>query len=146
VGEHSFSSLEVPIAQGRPDKEDLVRAEAFGQHVAAQLQALDLAEIPGNRPYKDNPVFPGAAAESDPEHCIRCGQCVEVCPADAITMSAALPETNAEECLWCEACVRACPTQSRAVVLPKIREVAERLHQTCSERREPSCYFEDAQC
>jgi ferredoxin len=138
IGEHSFSSAEVPIAQGRPDQDDLQKAEQFGQRIAGKNEALDLSQIPGNRPYKDDPIFPGAATGTDLSLCTRCGQCVEVCPSDAISMTDDGPETDPDLCLWCEACVRVCSTQARSVVSPKIDEIAARLHQTCNVRLEPA--------
>jgi ferredoxin len=138
VGEHSFSSAEMPIAQGRPDQADLQRAMAFGQRLADQNRPLDLSKIPGNRPYKEEPVFPGAATGTDPLRCTQCGRCAEVCPSGAISMKEEGPETDPDLCLWCEACVRVCSTQARTVVLPKIDEIAVRLNRTCSARREPT--------
>jgi ferredoxin len=138
VGEHSFSSAEMPIAQGRPDRDDLQKAMEFGQCLADKNEALDLSQIPGNRPYKDDPVFPGAATGSDVARCTQCGRCVDVCPSGAISMKEEGPETDPDLCLWCEACVRVCSTQARTVVLPKIDEIAVRLNRTCSARREPT--------
>ena len=140
IGEHSFSSDETPIALNRPDAADLRKAETFGRCVAGATEVLDLSTIPGNRPYKDLPVLPGAAADSSAETCSRCGQCVEVCPTGAVCMEEAVPVTDPESCIWCEACVRACPGPARSVTLPKVQEIAVRLHGMCAERREPDCY------
>ena len=37
IGEHSFSNDATPIALGRPDAEDLVKARAFGEEVRTTL-------------------------------------------------------------------------------------------------------------
>ena len=58
IGEHSFSDAAVPTAQGRPDKNDLERAEAFGKKIRETLQTapsvtqIPEAHIPGEFPYR----------------------------------------------------------------------------------------------
>ena len=47
--------------------------------------------------------------------CIRCGQCVEICPEDAITFSNELPHTDSARCTRCGTCIPACPSQARAI-------------------------------
>ena len=140
IGEHSFSSDETPIAQNRPDEADLQKAEEFGRRVADATAVLDLSTIPGNHPYKDLPVLSGAAADSSEALCSQCGQCIEACPTAAIRMDEAVPVTDPESCIWCEACVRACPNQARSVTLPKVQEIAVRLHEMCSARCEPEWF------
>jgi predicted Fe-Mo cluster-binding NifX family protein/Fe-S-cluster-containing hydrogenase component 2 len=140
IGEHSFSMDEFPIAVARPDQSDLQKAEALGRSLVGQNKTLDLNTVPGKRPYKDPMIPVGAAAESNPETCLHCGMCVAACPAGAIRMEDALPKTNAELCIWCAACARACTAGARAVTLPKIQEIAARLHQNCQERREPEWF------
>lgn len=137
IGEHSFSSSRLPIASGRPDSADLQTAEGFGAKLADARQALDFAQLPGNRPYKP-PMHPvGAAAETVPARCARCGLCATHCPAHAIRMDHGAPVTDPERCIWCAACVRNCPSGARNIVRPEILAIAERLYQTCQTRREP---------
>jgi ferredoxin len=140
VGEHSFSSPDLPVAKNRPDAADLRKAEEFGRWIAAKSEPLDFSGIPGNRPHKALMDFPGAAAGSDSAGCVQCGQCAEACPADAIHMGSQAPETDPERCVWCSACVKACPVHARSITLPKIREIVVRLNQMCQTRREPEWY------
>jgi len=141
VGKHSFSSADFPIAANRPDEKDIRQAEQFGSQLISGKPLLNINTIPGNRPYKPAMEPAGAAAESDPARCTQCGQCVAHCPANAIHMNKNLPLTNPDQCIWCTACVQACPTGARAVTLPKIHEIAERLYKTCQTRQEPEWFL-----
>jgi ferredoxin/flavodoxin len=141
VGKHSFSSADFPIAANRPDEKDIRQAEQFGSQFISGKPLLDINKIPGNRPYKPEMKPAGAATDSNPETCIRCGQCVAHCPANAIRISEGLPLTDPALCIWCIACVRNCPTGARTITLPKIHEIAERLYQTCQTRKEPEWFL-----
>ncbi|MBN2703137.1 MAG: 4Fe-4S binding protein [Pontiellaceae bacterium] len=140
IGEHSFSMKEFPIAVARPDAGDLQKAEALGRLLSGENTALDLNTVPGKRPYKDPMTTVGAAASSDAAACRHCGACAAACPVEAIRADDAPPKTNQEACIWCAACVRACPTGARTITLPKVREIAARLHQNCQERCEPEWF------
>ena len=45
----------------------------------------------------------------DPEKCVGCEECVDVCPTEVFEMAddKSVP-VNAEECLGCESCVEVC--------------------------------------
>lgn len=134
VGEHSYSTEKHPIAEGRPDAEDLSRAASFGRAVAAKLsekgiEKVDPDALPAvrtgwlpmlrfvrfvlgyRRNLKKGKIRP-AAVMTDPERCTGCSVCTAVCPAGAITKGDEL-HTNAELCIKCCACVKSCPEQAR---------------------------------
>lgn len=46
----------------------------------------------------------------DPEICIRCNTCQEMCPIDAITHDSRNYVVRFEVCNWCNACIGPCPT------------------------------------
>lgn len=46
----------------------------------------------------------------DPEICIRCNTCEEMCPIDAITHDSNNYVVKFEVCNWCNACISPCPT------------------------------------
>ena len=143
VGQHSFSSEERPIALGRPGRQDLDSAEKFGVQVNGLLKSgtfLDLETVPGDRPYKLVPQSDTAATATDPAACNQCGTCAASCPAQAIEMADGMPQTWQDGCIWCMACVQSCPTGARKIVLPKIQEIAQRLHTNCHARREPEIF------
>ena len=130
LGEHSFSTPEMPVAAGRPDKEDLSEAEQFGRRIKEKLDkvgdARDIvpAKLPGKNPYTlairrvfEKPMSPYV----DEEKCTKCGKCVGVCPTGAVsvndivasisprlTLSTRMVSVDPYTCVWCCACIRSC--------------------------------------
>ena len=45
----------------------------------------------------------------DKEKCVGCGACVEVCPAQAISMVGGKAKINADKCVDCGRCAQVCP-------------------------------------
>ena len=56
----------------------------------------------------------------DPEICIRCNTCEEMCPIDAITHDSLNYVVRFDVCNWCNACIGPCPTGA----IDSIRNVA----------------------
>lgn len=145
IGEHSFSTGDTPIAQGRPDEADLRKAAAFGVDVKRKLDTIkgeipDL-HVPGNRPYKKrNSPSEGTSPETDPATCILCGACAQACPTGAVTVTEVV-STVKDNCTRCTACVKACPTGARSWVHPGIKKIAAWLHTSFGERKEPELYL-----
>lgn len=52
----------------------------------------------------------------DPEKCVGCGTCAEVCSAGAIKMVGVVPVINEDLCFECGACVIRCPAGARNIV------------------------------
>ena len=116
VGEHSFSTPELPIAEGRPDEADLQKARLFGSESLSKWQDVGQAE----------------------ELHVK-GKCIEVCPTHAIHISDDREriETEVDRCIKCCACVKACPNRARVFYSP----FATILHEKFSTRREPELFF-----
>ena len=148
VGEHSFSTKDCPIAEGRPDQCDLSRAFEFGEKIREKLlemRSVPLRDatvrVPGNFPYRDGVQPAPISPETDPTQCVLCGACVQACPVQAISLRDETLETDKMLCLRCCACTRICPTGARAMVHPRIRELGRTLHEKHAMRREPEEFF-----
>ena len=60
--------------------------------------------------------------ETERDSCVGCGQCVDICPVDAIAMEGDYPAVDNEWCIGCGVCLRPCPT-SAATLKRKTPEV-----------------------
>lgn len=145
IGEHSYSTPDLPIAAGRPDEEDLSAARRFGGAICDKLLSDDSrpAErlgVPGNVPYKEVRSLSGVVPSVNEALCSRCGECARLCPSAAIDKSAPM-HTAGDRCIRCCACVKACSRKARALDDPRVRQVAEWLQAQFSSRKEPEIYL-----
>ena len=155
IGEHSYSTPDRPIAEARPDASDLDKAQAFGAGIRRKLAPIEslreaaLSKVPGNVPYltpknlnmikearKSIPFTP----ETDEETCIRCGQCVETCPTEAVSLNETVT-TDRWRCIICFACIKNCPTGARAMNDPNFAQAIRQLFEMCMERKAPETFL-----
>lgn len=138
VGEHSYSSVQAPIAVGRPDTHDLADAAAFGAAVHTKLLRGDLTAVDATRlkaprtplwsqlrfirfvlgyrkRQKKNPVV--LLPVTDTAACTHCGRCAALCPSNAIARGTE-ERTDPSRCIRCCACVKACPVEARSFDTP----------------------------
>jgi len=123
IGEHSWSTSEMPVAHGRPDVGDLAKAEAFGKKIqkkfvgVTDIEGLSPVKVPGANPYTLAPRHePGAlmSPRTDEELCSKCGTCAGVCPTAAVTVKnvvsnpspktgliTQIVSTDEDACFWC---------------------------------------------
>lgn len=156
IGEHSYSTPGMPVAEGRPDSMDIADARIFGGQCARKLDssgAFAPFHIKGNRPYKEpaRPSTPTAASQPhsgtaptpavpvSADGCPLCGECAAVCPTGAIVLDSGSMKvlTDSSLCIRCCACVKACPAGMRTYSTP----FAAFLHEHCSARREPETFL-----
>ena len=117
IGEHSYSTPEMPVAEGRPDSMDLADARIFGGECARKLEspgAFAPFHIKGNRPYKE-PSRPA----SDTSRTAQSSSGSPAKPAPSVPLT------------------KACPAGMRTYSTP----FAAFLHEHCSARREPETFL-----
>jgi len=149
IGEHSFSTKETPIANGRPDSLDVQMAIDFGVKVKDKVTALksfdaqiDL-EIPGRFPYESKgPRAFAISPVTKEDICTVCGTCASVCPTAAISINESVA-TQIELCIHCCACIKSCPESARIMEGEMWKDVANWLNENCSARKEPQIFGVD---
>lgn len=146
IGEHSFATTDVPIANGRPDRSDIRKAIDFGAKVKDKVTALQSPdaqmelEVPGHFPYEAAGAKPLAVAPVTHEDiCTVCGTCADVCPVAAISIDGSVA-TEVELCIRCCACIKNCPTGARMMENETWKNIANWLKENCSARKEPEFF------
>ena len=146
IGEHSYTSPETPIAVGRPDSEDIIKAEGFGKEIIKKLNSIknwgDIkpVEVPGNIPYKDAIPNSDDCARSDMDICTQCSTCVTVCPTNAISDDENYT-TDPKLCILCCACVKACPEEARYIDSERVKKVSKWLSENCEMPKQPEIFI-----
>ena len=146
IGEHSFSSPEIPIAAGRPDAADLDHAEAFGRKVAEKVlssaSSADLLDVatPGNHPYRGDSKLWDVDFIAVGEACAHCGTCTDACPMDAIDAEHS-DVIDKIKCITCCACIKSCPQNARTMKPSPVKGAALRLNRLYSERKQPESFL-----
>lgn len=152
IGEHSYSTVDTPIAMGRPDAQDMADALDFGREIGRRilenrLQEVDLTSLHDEpSPAESLTNFRNFVLhyqqrrmeapvnylpEVDAELCNDCGSCAEVCPTGAISDD--FHAVDAAKCIKCCACVKQCPQLARSLYTP----FAEILSANFSVRKSP---------
>lgn len=147
IGEHSLSHHNLPIAQGRPDDKDLVKAQEFGNKIVEKLKEYHnidkilKPEIRGTISFIER-ISPKNSAKLitkqpavDINLCKRCGVCIEVCPIAAIDIKTL--KINEKICFRCFACVKHCPENARNIVIKKKLFMMRILKNRSKNRRIP---------
>lgn len=129
VGEHSFSTEEVPVAMGRPNYEDLSEAERFGEKIIGKLNGInEITSINLKIPEGKVELMAKVVAENSArmftkqpavsrDICTDCGACVSLCPMGAINQDTL--EIDEDKCIRCFCCVKKCPKKAREIVYKK---------------------------
>lgn len=146
IGEHSFSSSDIPIVEGRPDKSDLHHAETFGCRIKELLTSLSTHNsstdliIPGNYPYGGVTELWSVDFIEVGNKCTNNGICAEVCPVGAIDFNNT-SIIDKEKCISCCACIKKCPEKARGMKESRVKDAAIRLNQLYKERKNPEVFI-----
>jgi ferredoxin len=146
IAEHSYATEKMPIANGRPDKEDLEKAREYGKIIRKRLEQIDNRAdlrpltVPGNLPYKERSPRHRGTPITHAELCTRCERCVGLCPMGAIAMEG-VAISDAGKCIICCACVKLCPERARVLTDEHVRKRAEAVSLQCQERKEPELHM-----
>jgi len=149
VGEHSMATEDVPLANGRPDVDDMKAAKAFGAEIRAKINSLKSVDEassitpPGNTPYIDHgssPMMKEIAAATLEENCTLCGECATVCPVGAITIGESVT-TDTIACILCNACVKNCSDGARVLDHPLANKVFGWVSKNYQARRDPVTFI-----
>lgn len=147
IGEHSFSHGDLPIAEGRPDADDLGHAEAFGRKVRDKLQGtvsmttMSPLAVPGAFPYEGKTeLWDVDFIAVDEGRCIQCGECIEACPMGAIDPDDGT-KIDIKTCITCAACIKACPENARSIKPGQVLDAAKRLNEACREPKQPENFL-----
>ena len=150
IGEHSFASEDIPIANGRPDDKDLQRAMDFGAKIKSIIKELGVhgaqmdLEIPGKFPYEAGGARPMTVSPvTIPDICTVCGTCADGCPTAAISINGSVA-TKVERCIRCCACIKSCPEEARVMENSQWKDIAIWLNENCSVRKEPQLFGIDS--
>jgi ferredoxin/flavodoxin len=146
IGEHSFSSPEIPVAEGRPDAQDLHHAELFGRKIDEKLHSvfsvdqLSDVNVPGTHPYRGDSKLWIVDFIAVSDECTQCGVCAKGCPTGAIDPgNSVLIDT--EKCITCCACIKSCPQKARAIKTGLVKDASIRLSTRYKERKEPEFFL-----
>jgi ferredoxin len=146
IGEHSFATKDVPIANGRPDSLDVQKAIDFGAKIKDKVKALQSPEakmdleVPGEFPYEaDGARSMAVSPVSKEDTCTICGTCASICPNTAISINGSVA-TKIELCIRCCACIKNCPTGARVMEDSMWKNIANWLNENCSTRKEPQIF------
>jgi ferredoxin len=145
IGEHSFATKDLSIANGRPDSLDVQKAMDFGAKIkdkVAVLQSPDAQmdlQIPGRFPYEGGPRSMAVSPVTKEDTCTVCGTCASVCPTAAISIDGSVA-TKIELCIRCCACIKNCPTGARVMEDGEWKKIANWLNKNCNTRKEPQIF------
>lgn len=101
------------VAQGRPDRSDLIQAKEFGinsmKTISGTIEKNPL-KVKGNHPYRA--VKPIPLTPTTDRKCNSCGLCAKQCPVQAIDTDNP-KKTDKSKCISCAHCISVCPEHSK---------------------------------
>lgn len=153
VAEHSFSDSKYPVAQGRPNSEDIACAQEFGRQFANKLKNAKTPDEAALAPLPCNPLLYyferrlrynttrvyARVPTLDQDRCNHCGQCVTRCPMGAIDKSTL--QVDSKACIRCCACVKCCNKKARTLRFRLNFPVSRMLNLGAGKMKQPRIYI-----
>lgn len=145
IGQHSYASENLNLANGRPNKEDLEIAFDFGRKIKDKLSQEDMtiANFPTKKLSFLKKLTPDGSAKLfakvpkvNKEKCTKCGECITACPVNAINLNLSIDKSK---CTRCFACANVCKFDARQVIVPKMFQGA--LKDMTKEYQTPKFYL-----
>jgi ferredoxin len=140
-------SIVKKYAANRPDASDLQKLDAFAARITEKLRDAscnyDFGElkVPGGHPQTPKPASTLKIKVTG--SCDNCGICIRECPVQAISRTD--PKiTDAERCISCMRCVEKCPSGGRKVSSLMMMAISQMLKKSCSVRKEPEFFYQEA--
>ena len=150
IGQHSFSDT---LAKGRPDRSDILAAEAFAERLAEKIKVNSYGNspiaVPGvPYPYRgyyqplDETGLPVQFLKAKPvtaNHCTDCKICADICPMGAIKRE------NVKEvpgpCIKCCVCIKKCPVGAKSFQDENFLSHRALLEKTYKKRTDPEIFI-----
>lgn len=146
IGQHSYKDI-IPIAIGRPDKNDLKLAFNFGKNSLDNSKHLAIEKIPKQVDWisKSKSYFKSVSVKYLPENCTQCGICAKHCPIGIISTETGdyLSKKAKNDCIACMACVFECKYNARIIEANFLSKLILRTHlkKASMQRLEPLIIF-----
>lgn len=151
IGEHSFSTKEIPIAEGRPDKQDISIAKNFGVKIAEKLGDINdykykQLNIPKGKLPLMTKILPQNSARLVTKTpnivkklCVNCNICISQCPTEAI--EAVSYKIDESKCIRCFSCVKKCPRKARGIEFKNRWIITKFLKMKSKKQAKPQIYI-----
>ncbi len=133
VAEHSIMHQ---FATGRPDSKDTAQLTSFANAILDKLEnnaISDMVKVPGNVPYKEYKGLP--LKPKTGKACTGCGLCARKCPTGAISVDNPR-KSNPDMCISCMRCIEICPKKARKVNRLLLTVASKKMKKVCSDRKD----------
>jgi len=150
VGAHSFSYT---LGKGRPDTEDMAKADLLSNMVVEKINKNDLScpeNIKGRNPI--GPYYTPLGLDGNPvnilkvrpltsDKCDNCGLCAVLCPMGSINPENPKEYVGKGICIKCGACIKKCPKGAKYYTDEQFLSHKAYIEQHFERRAESEIYY-----